>query len=89
MGRDSEIFKAAQSGNNEYLERVFSIYLTTTGDRDGSSPRARGKRGGSGVRSVEPLQGSSQSSTLWNPSSGDFMGGHEAHVLGYIYNVIH
>jgi hypothetical protein len=27
MGRDSELFKAAKSGNNTFIERVFASFL--------------------------------------------------------------
>lgn len=39
MGRDAEIFKAAQSGNVEFLERLFASYLAL--DKD--SPQLKGK----------------------------------------------
>jgi hypothetical protein len=48
MGRDSELFKAAQNGNTEFLEKAFASYLAS--DKDTPPTRRRGKKQSSGVR---------------------------------------
>jgi hypothetical protein len=45
MGRDSELFKAAKTGNNAVLERVFASYLRR------ANPQASGGGGGGGTGS--------------------------------------
>ncbi len=42
MGRDSELFKAAKTGNNALLERVFASYLRK------ANPQTSGSGGSSG-----------------------------------------
>ena len=48
MGRDLELFKAAQNGNVEFLEKAFSCYLTS--EKDAQPSRGKGKKQSSGVR---------------------------------------
>ena len=49
MGRDTELFKAAQNGNIEYLEKVFAAYLA----KDKDTPHRGGRvKKHSGLRSV-------------------------------------
>ena len=48
MGRDSELFKAAQNGNTEFLEKAFATFLAS--DKDTPPTRGRGKKQSSGVR---------------------------------------
>lgn len=53
MGKDSELFKAAKTGNNAFLERVFASYLKKSSPHGGSSTGGGGGGGSHGFgRSV-------------------------------------
>lgn len=48
MGRDTELFKAAQTGNIEYLEKMFAAYLSS--DKEKPLVKGKGKKQSSGMR---------------------------------------
>ena len=44
MGRDTELFKAAQTGNIDFLEKVFSAYLAVERGKDAAPGKGKVKK---------------------------------------------
>ena len=56
MGKDSELFKAAKSGNNALIERLFASYLKKANPQAGGGVSGSGSHGfGRSVDIVEPF----------------------------------